>query len=592
MHSVKIFRASLLLMALVTTLTLFNSCKRNTIYDPGTTFDNSQTTQGTIFGQIVAEDGSPIKDADVKVGSNVCKTDNNGVFHFSKITTAQNATLITVTKANYFTGYRTLRISTNKDHYTRIMMIEMKNAVTFNAITGGTVNVNGGGSITFPANSVVYKSNGTPYNGTVTMYSKWLDPTGNTLNELMPGDLRAIDANNAEKILASFGMMGVELFDNSNTPLQLATGKTAKLSFPIPSSLAPYAPNSIPFWYFDAVTGMWKEDGSATKQGNSYVGDVKHFTWWNCDIPGPYVNFDLTLTDNLGSPLSNLHVRVTNAATTGQAHGYTNGAGMVTGNIPANATLTLDVLAPYPCNNVIYTQTVTTLSSPISLGTVIVTVPSVNLATITGTVLDCSGNPVSNGYVGITTGLNAVIVPTNATGAFNASLYSCTLPASSTVTAYDMTASESGSSTVTLNSGMNNLGALTACGTQFQYITWTSTVSGIPTITTINEPFGLFYGNFASGTTSITAEDSSSLGSFHYINFTFNGLDLTTGAHDVVSYQDHLENGPCTTPTTIPVTVTSYQAVGGYISGSFTGAVSGGTIPLRTITCNFKVKRQ
>ncbi len=560
------------------------------MYNPGTTFDNSQTTQGTILGQIVAEDGTPIADAEVRVGSHVCKTDNEGVFHFSNITTAKNATLITVTKSNYFTGYRTLRINTNKDHYTRIMMIEMKNESTFNSITGGTVNVNGGGSITFPANGIVYKSNGTPYNGTVTMYSKWLDPTADVLNQLMPGDLRAIDANNAEKILQTFGMMGVELFDNAGQSLQIASGKTAKLSFPIPSSIAFNAPNMIPLWFFDPATGLWKEEGSATKQGSNYVGDVSHFSFWNCDVPNNYVMLDLTMTDNAGLPLANMIVKITDVASGAIGYGTTNSAGFVSGAVPDNASLSLEVQM-HPCYTTFYTQSVTTLSSPLSLGTIIVSPPSANVTNVSGTVVDCSGNPVSNGYVSITTATSNTILATNASGGFSAAITLCSLPATATITAYDMVAGESGSSTTTLSTGLTILGPLTACGTQFEYINWTSTVGSVVTTSNITEPFGFFYGTYASGITNIECADSTSSSGFRAINFSFNGLDATTGAHDIVSYSDHLDNGPCTPLATIPVTVTSYQVVGGYIIGSFTGSVSGFGIPLRTITCDFKIKR-
>jgi hypothetical protein len=145
---------------------------------------------------------------------------------------------------------------------------------------------------------------------------------------------------------------------------------------------------------------------------------------------------------------------------------------------------------------------------------------------------------------------------------------------------------------VSLISGLNNLGTLTACGTQFQFIIWTSTVGSVVTTSTINEPFGSFYGNYTSGSTTIQGEDSSGLSGFHYVYFTFNGSDATTGAHEITAYSDHLENGPSTPIATIPVTINNYQVVGGYIIGSFTGDVSGGTMPLRTISCNFKVKRQ
>jgi hypothetical protein len=67
--------------------------------------------------------------------------------------------------------------------------------------------------------------------------------------------------------------------------LQISTGNTAKLNFSIPSSLQAAAPNTIALWYVDEKTGLWKEEGMATKNGNAYEGDVKHFTYWNCDYP-------------------------------------------------------------------------------------------------------------------------------------------------------------------------------------------------------------------------------------------------------------------------------------------------------------------
>jgi hypothetical protein len=589
MNTRKLTSLSLFLIAIISTLTLFNSCKKSTNYSSGNTtvFDNSKTTQGTIYGQVVNEDGTPLADANVRVGANSYTTDKDGIFYFSKITTQQNATLVTVTKNNYFTGYRTLRIQTNKDHYAKIMMIEMKNAATFNSITGGTVNVNGGGTITFPANGIAYKSNGTPYNGTVTMYSKWLDPTSNTLNQMMPGDLRAIDANNAEKILQTFGMMGVELFDNSGTALQIASGKTAKMSFPIPSSISVNAPNSIPLWSFDAVTGMWKEEGSATKQGSNYVGDVKHFSFWNCDVPNNFIQLDMTLTDNFGVPLANNSVKITNPATGSFSYGYTNSAGFVSGYVPDNAILTLEVLAPLPCTNVIHSQTVTTTSANLSLGTIAIVVPAANNYTFTGTVLDCSGNPVTSGFVSISANSSSIMVPTNSLGVFNASMILCASTATASVTAYDLTANVNDNVSVTINSGANNLGNLNACSNLNAFINWSSTVGAVTNSFSVTEP-----------TDVLTSQYSPTSGTFIYgyssgavnVGFNFDGLDNTTGSHNIISYYDNVDS-ITTIPTPIPVTLTNYQPAPGYIEGSFTGIVSGTLYPVRTITCNFRVKR-
>ncbi len=94
----------------------------------------------------------------------------------------------------------------------------------------------------------------------------------------------------------SFGMMAVVLESTSGEKLQIAKDKSAKLTIPIPSSIQSSAPASISLWYVDEQTGLWKEEGTATKNGTSYVGDVKHFSFWNADFSNPAVNVSVTIT--------------------------------------------------------------------------------------------------------------------------------------------------------------------------------------------------------------------------------------------------------------------------------------------------------
>jgi hypothetical protein len=591
MMNIKTTKTLMMIMVTISAIILLNACKRNNYYTNSTVFDNSKVVQATISGQVVNELGEPLENAEVRVGTSSYTTGADGVFFFRNLSTKQRATLITVEKSNYFKGYRTMHVQANKEHITRIMLIEQKNPVTFNAVTGGTIALNGGARILFPANAIMYKSNGTPYNGEVTVYAKWLDPNSNTINQEMPGDLRAIDINNMEKLLQTFGMVAVEMVDNSNNPLQMALGKTATLDFPIPFNLMVNAPASIPLWFFDETTGMWKQEGAATKVGNRYTGEVAHFSFWNVDVPGNFVQLDMTLQNASGLPLSNMLVRISNPGTGDQRYGYTNSLGYVSGFVPDNAGLNVEVMTS-PCMNVIYSQAVTTFSTPVNLGTILITPPASSTASLSGTVVNCTGMPVGNAFVSIVTASSSILISTNATGGFNTVMPLCSLPESATVTAYNPLTMENGSDTTTINSGMNVLGIISACGTQNEYITWTSTVSGVPTTTTIVEPVGDFVAVYTSGgggMTFISATDSIT-GGGNTINFTFNGVDSVSGIHELQNYSDHFDFN-CLPSGTIPIMLSSYQTVGGWITGSFTGMVSGGIIPSRIITCNFHVKR-
>ncbi len=59
-------------------------------------------------------------------------------------------------------------------------------------------------------------------------------------------------------------MLDVELKSDDGAKLQLKNGKAATLKFPIVTGQTSTL-NTIPLWHFDVNTGIWKEEGSATK---------------------------------------------------------------------------------------------------------------------------------------------------------------------------------------------------------------------------------------------------------------------------------------------------------------------------------------
>jgi WD40 repeat protein len=82
--------------------------------------------------------------------------------------------------------------------------------------------------------------------------------------------------------------MLAELRGTNGEVLQPTSSNPARLTVPVAASLLSSAKSTIPLWYYDETIGLWKEEGSATLTGNAFVGDVKHFTAWNCDYSGPW----------------------------------------------------------------------------------------------------------------------------------------------------------------------------------------------------------------------------------------------------------------------------------------------------------------
>jgi len=236
----------------------------------------------TIVGEVVDESEKPIEGASVTAHGQSTITDKNGIFFFHNIQAPSDRCFAVVKYNGYFDGVRAEQ--TRAGEVTRMKLtLGIKETAKLNATQGGLIKI-GKASVQFTPNSIVTEV-GTPYSGEVTVAYKHLDPDADNFFDLFPGDFEAIRTDNSSTYLTSYGVLQAELTGSSGEKLNLASGKTATLAYPIPASLASNTPSSIPLWYFDEQLGIWKEEGSATKVGNIYVGTVTHFTPWNCDSP-------------------------------------------------------------------------------------------------------------------------------------------------------------------------------------------------------------------------------------------------------------------------------------------------------------------
>ncbi|WP_169800629.1 DNRLRE domain-containing protein [Archangium gephyra] len=161
------------------------------------------------------------------------------------------------------------------------------------AVSAGATLEHGTLRVSIPPHAVV-DSDGRPVSGTVQATLVPLDPTTVPTSSL-PGPLEGLVSEGASEPvpLESFGMAEVSLWQDGR-PLQLAPGAKATLELLLPSSassrLSPG--DAIPAWWLDTARGLWVREGTGTVQHSSlhpgrlsWVVEVSHFTWWNCDAP-------------------------------------------------------------------------------------------------------------------------------------------------------------------------------------------------------------------------------------------------------------------------------------------------------------------
>jgi hypothetical protein len=276
-----------------------------------------------------------------------------------------------------------------------------------NTTSANTLSLSNGAEINLPANAIK-TSLGTAFTGQMNVAVVHLNPTDADFAQNIPGgDLLAENSLGKEVQLYSYGMLQVKMTDNSGNELNLADGKTASITLPVPASMKANAPTSIPLWHFEESTGKWKEEGSATLQGDVYVGTVSHFSTWNCDYPGDRATVKGLILDCNNLPLPNIHVQV------GQRDITTNGNGEYECFVPAGLDFSVQVNQPLlgiSSNSV--NVSALSGSQTFTVGNISVACPGY----ITGNVLCTTGN--FSGYVVINWNGGSAYAPLSAAGAF------------------------------------------------------------------------------------------------------------------------------------------------------------------------------
>ncbi|MBL7806342.1 MAG: carboxypeptidase regulatory-like domain-containing protein, partial [Saprospiraceae bacterium] len=262
----------------------FTACEDN---DP---LVSSAAVEVTFAGRILDENDEPVSGALIKAGDETSITDANGVFRLAATRLPQDHAVLSVEKAGYFAFSRAYQVQDKSIQSLSIRLLSQKEVGFIANGSGGTVQVPGGATLVFPASAVAL-SNGNPYNGTVRVFARFLDPTDQSALALsMPGNLSAINAAGELRQLSTFGMIGVELYSDNGQKLNVAAGQQVEVRIPIDPAIASSAPAEMPLWHYNVADGYWFEEGLAKKEGNEYVGSVSHFSWWNYDAPYPSVN--------------------------------------------------------------------------------------------------------------------------------------------------------------------------------------------------------------------------------------------------------------------------------------------------------------
>jgi hypothetical protein len=557
--------------------------------------DSPDPVTATLQGNVVDENNAPATGVSIKVGNKSILTDERGYFRILNASLDKTASVVTAEKDGYFKAYRTFP-ATDAANHIKIKLTRRQSAGTIGA-SGGEVTLSNGAKIALSSNGTM-KATGGAYSGEVKVFAAFIDPTSTGIGMTVPGSFLADDAAGRRVILASFGMLAVELESPSGEKLQVATDKEATLTFPIPSSLQQTAPASISLWYVDEKTGIWKEEGTAIRNGNNFIGHVKHFSFWNCDISIPTVNLSLTLQNEKGLPFVHTAVKMkgyVNGAPS-VSYGFTDSLGVISGQVPAGQPLTMEVLNDQ-CNTPVYTKNIGPFTTNTDLGKITVTSAANSIVTITGRLVNCSGTPVRNGSALISYQNTSIYISPDQNGEFSLVYIKCDMNAQSvSVLGIDNEALQQGSaSNFTVSSSVLDAGTLIACGvSSAQFLSYK--VDGTDNLIAGQAADSLVvytYQEQQPGPAYVTSVSGINYNTGKNISVSFSHAALAPGSFPVRALHVN-QYGAVNVEPSSNITITSFpQAAGQFIEGTFSGHFrdSLGQDPLHTFSGSFRIRK-
>lgn len=353
----------------------------------------------SVHGKILDDNGHPLPGVSVTVGNMSAFSNEYGIFRIQDVMVPEHNTFVRAEKAGFFAGSRTFVSMAGGNGYVQIKLLRKELKTTFSTGAGGQVQVNEFCNIDIQPNSIVDKS-GLPYSGDVRIYAAVMNPEAQDFNDIMPGDLRGLRADSQYTALKSYGMVTVNLESASGAPLQLAASKSATLKMKVPATLASTAPATIPLWHFSESDGLWREEGAATLSNGWYTGTVSHFSTWNCDAPSAFVYVTLRVFSGKGGRKPYSRVKIIDTRNETYGEGRSDSAGNVLMWVPGNAPLLIQILND--CGDVLASEQRAAVNSDSDLGTIYAN--SSRASYVTGKVVDCNAQPITNGFANIVFG--------------------------------------------------------------------------------------------------------------------------------------------------------------------------------------------
>lgn len=375
---------------------LFSACKKEIDETNITETIEPGTTTESITFLVQDIDKKPIANANVLIDGKTFQSDANGNVGIKDLVVTKDGLAASAQKTGYFTGFQ--RIIQGKQDV-KITLAKKENCISFGNSIGfdkNVVNINDKIKI-LP--NVFEKSDGTPYTGNVNLCYMRVAKDTAFYDALVSTNFSLSLSSSKPYRTWAFGALMVETTGDNGEVLRLKQGQKIMFKLRIFSPFITLYPDEVATLYLDTVTNTWKEDGKMTKSNIYYDLDItRSNTLWTGNEGVDLVILDGKMVDKENYPVEGLLLNFFNNTSKKSSYDGTDKNGLFSGFAIVNENITIKVICSQNSGaqlKLVKTINVAAKSQSTNIGTFTID----SLTVFKGKVVDCNGNPVTNGYV-------------------------------------------------------------------------------------------------------------------------------------------------------------------------------------------------
>ena len=252
-------------------------------------FENTSTTtsdvvpsisyRNHILGTVQDTFGATLANVEITLNGTTIISNDAGEFKFENTPIDEIGSYLAAKGEGFIaTGIRLYPVKALSQNL-NITMVREHIGFSIDNSTGGKVTDKSGLEVNFAAQSIL--SNGIPYVGTYNVRIFYIDPKN---KDQYQQQLRAYDVD--EKVLSSLpkiealSMAYISIIDENGQVLEVAPQSLVTVRFPITNG-ANNLPDALDLLSFNEELGLWVDEGTATKEGQTYNAELNHFSWWS-----------------------------------------------------------------------------------------------------------------------------------------------------------------------------------------------------------------------------------------------------------------------------------------------------------------------